>query len=130
MDFSTFDPSAIADEGAVMEVRHPFTDEVFMNGDKPVTITVRGSQSDTVRSIYKKHQNAAQNGRKVNVEKAGMEILVAATIGWSGVAWEGEPLPFNEKNAAKLYGERDFIAQQVLAFMNDADNFFTPEPTT
>ena len=129
MDFSTFDPSVQADEGADMEIIHPVTGEIFMDGDKPVTICVRGFESKTIKDLARKHARKAQNGRKVDIEKNGFELLVAATIGWSGVSWEDEPLECTPKNVEMLYRERDFIGQQVLSFMSDAANFFTEQST-
>ena len=129
MDFSSFDPAAKADEGADMTVVHPATGEAFKDKDgKPVTIRVRGMESRVIREIDREFERRVARGLEVDRDEKGMKMLVAATISWSGVYWEGKPLTCTPENARMLYTERDFIGRQVVRFAARSANFLEDAP--
>ena len=58
-------------------------------------------------------------------EELETDLLVAATIGWSGLVLHGEPLPFSKEAALKLYTDprRRWLRQQVKDALDDRENF-------
>lgn len=118
-DFAKFDASAQADDGADMQL-------VFPNGDiaEGVTIRVRGLESRALRDMAKEWQRREARGLPGDDEKRGMAMLVAVTLSWTGIEWDGEPMACIPANVEKLYGKHEWIARQVLAFASQPANFF------
>lgn len=122
-----------AEQGAVMEVTHPETEEVI----KGMSITLLGQDSSTYRKIMLKRQQAALNrmskGKKadaLNAEKLAedsIDDLVAMTIGWAGFDDEkGAPILFSAEEVRKVYSDPElgWLIDQVREFVGDRANFF------
>ena len=121
-----------ADEGAVLELRHPATDEVI----EGMTITLLGKDSATYRKIELRRTQAVLH--RVNKGKKAAELdaeklqddtlddLVALTKGWSGFEEGGKEITFSPAEAKKIYANPGlrFIREQAEAFINDRANFF------
>jgi len=122
---SEFDVATAVDAGAELHLLHPFTGDALFDDDKPVTITVRGLESESVRRVARMQAKKASKGIKSSDEVNGVEMLIAATCGWSGLHKGKDELEFNPENARWIYAEYDWIGQQVLAFAAERSNFFT-----
>jgi hypothetical protein len=136
MDLSNLDTLSTAEAGTDVELEHPVTGEPIKDDDgKPWVISIRGSDSKTVRAIAKKQQNRfterlrkrGQFGDADTAESEAVEKLVAATIGWRGLVMDGKPYEFSPENAHKLYSDPRFpwIVEQVQAAMVDRKRFFS-----
>ena len=129
MDFDDLDLSAQAEKGATLELRHPVTDEVLTGADdKPLTITVLGSDSPTFKRVVGDLAQAAQGRKKFTMaeqERNAVNILARATTGWSdNWVWGGEPFEFSAENCRKLYADRPWARSQVDEFIADRSRFF------
>lgn len=58
-------------------------------------------------------------------EELETDLLVAATIGWSGLVSGGQPVPFSKEAAAKLYTDprRRWLRQQIKDALDDRELF-------
>lgn len=129
MDLNTLKPK-LADEGAVMEVRHPETEELI----EGMTLTLLGKDSAVYRQLRRKRQNAAlarvSKGKKAldtdaeKMEAEGLEDLVALTRGWTGFTLDGVPLEFNAENVRKVFSGWEWLREQAEEFVSSRANFF------
>jgi hypothetical protein len=136
LDMATLDLSDVSGAGAVMEVRHPVTNEVMMVGDKPLTITLAGTDS----AIYRKTEHAVSDRRLAKgpfaktktqeYESAVTEIFAACTLAWQGISLDGEELPCTRQNAVRLYTRLRWLNDQVAEFIKDRTNFFSGSATS
>ena len=120
-----FDVAGAVEEGATLHLTHPVTGELLYDGDQPVTITLRGLESASVRAVAASQAKKEARGVKISDEAKGVQMMVAATLGWSGLDRDGEPLEFTPDNVKWLFAENDWIGQQAIEFMKDRANFFT-----
>lgn len=129
MDLSSLKPVK-ADEGSVMDVVHPETEEVI----EGMSITLLGQDSSVYRKIQIGKQQAALNrmakGKKaldLNAEKLvedTIDDLVKMTVGWEGFTLEGKELKPTADNVRKVYTEWPWIREQAQEFVNNRANFF------
>lgn len=135
MDLSSLDTSALANEGAVLELRGPDGSPVLQDDGTPVSITLLGEDSDVVT----KHNNAVANqflrsangGPAITAEASrDNEIgkFAKATVSWSGIVVDGKLLDCNEANAKAIYRRFSWIRDQVRAFMGDRARFLPASP--
>ena len=133
-DIDVLDVATGADEGATMQLTHPKTAEVLRDSDgNPVTMTLFGMNSERVRTLARAQQqrrlDAMKRGKRGmnpdELEADNVDILTAATGGWSFDTLGGQPFPYSEANARKLYSDPRFksIRQQVDQFIADDGNF-------
>lgn len=129
MDLNNLKPIK-ADEGAVLEVLHPETEEVI----EGMTITLLGQDSSVYRKIQLGKQQAALNriakgkkGLDLNAEKLAedtIDDLVKMTIDWTGFTLDGKELKPNAENLRKVYTDWPWIREQAQEFVNNRANFF------
>jgi hypothetical protein len=129
-----------ANEGVAMEIRHPATFELMRNADgTPVSISLRGQTSrafrQTVTAINRLRADQQLTQEQItspeHVYETDTMLLVACTAGWNfDELSPGEPLPYSEENAQKLWiDERfDFLRLQATSFMLNNGNFL-PAPS-
>ena len=135
MDLASLDLEAAADKGAPLTLRHPVTDEDLTADDgAPMTISVLGADSGEFKRIVADLAKKAQGRKKaVSVaerERNTVEMMARMTTGWSGIVWEGKPLPFTIENARMLYAARSWIRDQIDEFSGDRTNFFESASTS
>ena len=133
MDLSKLSVRAASSKGAVLHLKDPATKEPLFDGDKPVTITVLGSEGDAVRAKFKDIESRRVKGDDVDNETAGAEMLAVLTAAWSGIALHSdEPLECNFDNAVKLYLDPDaeWIAEQVGPFSRNRRNYLGNRKTS
>jgi hypothetical protein len=133
-NLSSLDTSIAAESGAVMTVVNPVSGAVLVAEDKkPVTITLAGEDSERFKRADRANRNrrlARQQGArggKISAEEMeadNLELLVAVTIDWSGLAIDGnEELSFSADNARVLYTKLPWLREQAQAFVLDRSNF-------
>lgn len=147
MSLTSLQTASAANEGRAMPVLHP-TDRVPLLNDKkvPVTITVRGRDSDA----FIKAENEARNRAVERTSKAvkfsaaasdleACQTLARCTTGWQGVpaGWlDGSdneaPAEFSYDNAVALYTNPgvSWIREQVDQFVAARVNFLKSAPTS
>jgi len=131
MDLSKLDVKEAADRGADMVLRHPATgEELFADDGTPIVFKLLGSDSQEYRRMVRMTANKnLKQGRQTptveRFEQNGVELLVAVTVGWSGVQVNGEMLEFSPANARQLYTDYRWIQEQVDQFVAERANFLT-----
>lgn len=53
-----------------------------------------------------------------------IQLLVACTVGWKNLQWQGQELPFSPENAAMIYELVPSIKEQVDKAVGDRKRFF------
>ncbi len=135
MDLSTLSTKQKSEEGVVMTVEDPRTGEPLLDDQgEGVTITVAGSDSKAYRTYSRKIQNKRLKNlkpgqRSLNIdseemEEEALELMCKCTLGWSGIAWQGEALECTPQNAKMLFTELGWLREQVDIFITDRANFF------
>jgi len=139
LDLSSLDASVVSETGSIMELRHPSSGEVLqydaVEGQKPVTLTLAGEDSEAYRRATHKSQNrrfAKGNISKIKAEELEndmVELHAACTLAWSGIVVDGQELNCTKANAMMLYRRFRWIADQVSDFIRDRSNFLPPSQT-
>lgn len=132
LDLSRMDtnPAELAEQSAVLTLKHPITDEPMADADGAVTITLIGADSKTAEQKRRatankrlKHVGRPSDDPAGQAEKDVCELLATLTRGWTNIADASGPITFSHDAAAKLYRERAWIRRQVDAFVSDVRNF-------
>jgi hypothetical protein len=128
-DLNSLKP-VMADDGAVLQIVHPETEEVIDG----MTITLLGQDSKVYRKIQLAKQQAALNriskGKKAvdfDAEKLAedsIDDLVKLTVSWEGFTLDSKKLDCTPENVRKVYNEWSWIKEQVSEFVADRANFF------
>ena len=129
MDLNSLKPVK-AEEGAVMQVVHPETEEAIDG----MTITLLGQDSSVYRKIQLTKQQAILNrmakGKKnveLDAERIGKEIIeemAKLTTNWTGFKLDGKELKPTYDNVVMVYTEWSWIKDQAQEFVNNRANFF------
>jgi hypothetical protein len=127
----TFDVSSYEDlPTAEFEVKDPVT-----GGSTPIVIKIGGPEfaprKRIVQDRVKRMTDRASKMGRVTApsaeenEETETDILVAATLGWRGLAYEGKPLEFSAEAARTLYTDpkRRWLRDQVKSALDDKDLF-------
>jgi hypothetical protein len=131
LDLSKNNPAEVAEEGFEFAVVLP---------DGTVTdakIKVRGSSSKKVRDhgrqMFREMQIKEEQARRRSkpVEQPSLEELeekaaVAAAvrvISWSNMGEDGEPIPFSQENAERLFKKYPFLRDLVIEESDNIHNF-------
>lgn len=126
-DFSNLGTAAMANEGVVVELRHP-TERTPMGA----YITVLGKDGTVFRRLERTQTNrrlteAARTRdlalKAEEIEADRLDLLVACTKGWEGILKNGEPIPFSPENVRKLYTDYPWVSEQVERAMGDRSLF-------
>ena len=130
-DLSSLDTIAACNKPFDVEIIHPVTQE-----KTGVVFSVVGRDSDVYRAKIKAMANEnmtrealmARRGKADiqtidKLEAKNIDALIAATVGWSNVEFDGEVLEFNPANARKVFQRILPVRDQVLEAINDLENF-------
>lgn len=126
LDFGKFDLAAQSAAGFAYHVRDPLGVPMEHEGE-PVIITLAGADSPTYKN--RQRELARENTEKpLDRDALAMEMLVACTLGWRGIIWDGEPLPFTPENARMLYANHEWLREDVASVVLDRANFLAVAP--
>jgi hypothetical protein len=116
-------------DSTTIEIMHPET-------DKPmgITITLAHRESAKVKAVAnaaanKRLATMAKRGKREaptaeGIESDGMELLVAATIRWTGIEEGDQPILPTPENVERIYIEYPWIRAQVDEAFGDVARFF------
>lgn len=141
MDLLSLDTRPAAERGAVLHLKHPVFGHRLYEGEgadqhgrlrdpevehEPVTITVRGEHSESVRAVRRDAERARMAGEDLPEERLARDLADAMVVEWSGVTDEhGKPLPCTRDNKYRVLDANHRIWDQVRQFAADQANFFT-----
>ena len=132
MDLSTLDTSAVSETGAKMEVMHPVSGAPLLDAGTPVSIVLAGQDSDRYRASDRKISNRrlsqSRNGQRMQLTAEGIEAdnlarLVACTISWTGIGWDGGSKECTPDTAREAYTRLPWLREQAESFIADRANF-------
>jgi len=132
IDLSELDTAQACENGAEIELRHPTTREGLNQ-----FIKIVGKDSKTFSDYVSRKGNserrrsfeATRRGKPVEPttieqdQEGAIDLLVACTVGFRNIIWNGKPLEFSQDNAKMLYSERAFIRRQIDEAIVDLENF-------
>ncbi|CAB5187098.1 hypothetical protein UFOVP166_3 [uncultured Caudovirales phage] len=129
MDLNKLKP-VMADEGAIMQVRHPETEDAI----EGMTITLLGQDSGVYKKILLAKQQAAlsriSKGKKAvdldatKLGEDGIDDLVKLTVGWEGFTLDGKKLDATPENVRMVYSDWNWLREQAQEFVADRAHFF------
>lgn len=116
-------------EGEV-RIKHPDTGAPtpvvirIASPEHPARKAIEHARQRRARKLFAQTNRVPVDEPSEDVEREN-EMLVAATLGWSGLMAGGSPLEYSPAAAAKLYADpkRGWLREQVLAAMSARDNF-------
>lgn len=138
MDLSNLDTTATAQAGAKMDVMHPATGTPLLQGDTALSLTLAGQDSDLFRKADRKISNrrlaTSASGQRVKLTAEGidadsLERLVACTISWHGIGWDGGDKECTPENVREAYKRLPWLREQAEAFIADRGNFLKASPS-
>lgn len=136
-DIASFDTVASSEEGAVMEVRHPRTNDVLRHPPRdgeeigrPMTITFRGRDSEAFKALARRQSDRriAQNMRTRApiltevIEKDDIELIVAATKSWD-IFLGGKVPKSTAEEYRSAYTKFPWLKEQGDEFVGVRSNF-------
>lgn len=123
MKISQFNTTTACNIPRKMSLRDPFTGEMLKDEKgQTVDFYLYGLHSDIARNALK--DRARKKSEQIDDDQAGAEFLAQLTQGWSANLEDDDgQVEFTIKNAARIYTEQDWIARQVLGFINEVGNF-------
>ncbi|KQS55900.1 hypothetical protein ASG17_07570 [Brevundimonas sp. Leaf363] len=129
MDLLSLDVTDQANAGVAMHLHGPDGVPLFkVDGETPVTITLLGQDSDKLTRIMNARGNRHMRARgpvTMTVEqgqKADIDYLVAASVGWDGIGLGEDETAFSDDAARTLYGHA-WVRDQARAFIFDRARF-------
>jgi hypothetical protein len=127
MDLTVFEKAS--DEGADMVLKDPAGKGPIKNGDgSEVTIKLAGITSprwtramDALQNRLIANKDKTLSAEDIRGNRCG--LLAAATLDWNGIEVDGNPVPFSEANAKKLYLRFRWVADQADEFIAAKEHF-------
>lgn len=128
-----------ATAGALCVLNDPLTGVPLESDGKPVGFLLAGEDSEQFKQRDKelarqRSKDAEKLGRKWKYtpemqEADRLELLVACTLGWQGIKWQGAE-EFTKERVREMYRAVAWIREQVNAFIVDRTSFGEASPTT
>lgn len=134
-DLDSIDTLSASEKGVEMPVKDLAGTQMTDKGGKPVSITLKGPDSETYRKLtraqVRKRIDRAAKGDKTEddalaaeAEADAIDIMAACTVGWAGINDKaGKPIPCTAENARQLYQRYPIIREQVDLFVSNRLNF-------
>ncbi|BDU72399.1 hypothetical protein [Mesoterricola silvestris] len=109
-------------------------DSVIVKPDHPallgVEITLAGAVHPATKKAERDRADAMVKGRKIarGDEREAIQnaYIAARIIGWTGIEWEGEALPYSPENALMLVSNPNLaiLREAIVAEMGNDEVFF------
>lgn len=129
-----FDTTTLADEGVWCTLRHPVTGEPLLAEGQPVRIRLLGCDGERFRALRRRlaarrREALLRQDGKIDPEldaELEHELAAAATLDWENLRLpDGTALDCTPDHVKRLYRERVWVLEQVLAFIAGRANFLT-----
>ena len=138
IDLADFDIER-AEIGETMELMFPGSSPpvpLAENGDAPITLTLRGTDSRAYRAnrremVKRRQQASARNGGQVPlevIEAESIETVLACVVGWDNIVLDGVPVEFTPTNARRVFTRVPWAVEQAEVFIHDRANFLKRLP--
>lgn len=116
------------EDGTILSIKDE-TGEPMMEGDGPVTITVKGSYSPTYRRASEANRDRLLKRRSTQMDgdeldQRSLELIAACITAWNGFTAGGAEFPLTKANAIALLRACPWIREQVEAAVHDHAAFF------
>jgi hypothetical protein len=127
MDFGQIDIA----ERAVMHVRDINGRPAYQEDGSPITITLLSDDAEVLQrqaraAINRRLSNPSKMRVRVeDLEEEALDKLAVATVAWSGIKRNGEPVACDFQEVRKLYAEHRWLREQVDSFVGERANFLT-----
>lgn len=129
MDLTTLDTRSAANEGAVIEILHPITEQPV-----GVQIVILGADSDAYQTALRQQQDSRmrrlqrRNALSLTleeIEESQLDLLVACVKDWSGVVMAGKELACTPENVREVLAHPGlrWIREQIDRAIGDRANF-------
>lgn len=123
-----FNSVTVVTDALPMQVIHPTTGEpiegmiIHLYGvDSPVYQKKEKAIQRRLRQKFMVNRNyVPSDGEEL---ENGLDLLSVCTAGWEGIDNQGEPYPFSQENAKKLYAAAPWLKRQVDQFIGSHANF-------
>lgn len=134
IDLNALDTKKGSDDGFELTLLHPQTGEAL-----PAKVRILGVDSEAYqrtqrnqnrRRLEKQARNRRYRTTLEEVDAELMELVVAVTVGWSGMALDGKPFEYTAENAKVLYTRCPWAFDQVQAAVVDRGNFLPRSATS
>lgn len=145
-DFSTLDPIAAADAGAVFIPKHPATgkpldsefDVIGADSGRVKKILNKGKLNAVVHLMETKKKRGekeptpeeiAQSMELGDAQKEALEldIVCECVTGWRNVMLDGKPVALEDRRT--FFARYRWLVEQIIAFMDDRANFMQTAET-
>jgi hypothetical protein len=136
-DFGDLDLKTPSEQGRPLHLRDPRNDKLMYCPDgSPATITFAGPDSDTVKLIHRRNQDAANenlvatNGKGADPrdvkDQRAIDDIASCARGWNLPPIGGKTLAFSSSAAKELLSDPRYkwIADQAFAFVYIRQRFF------
>lgn len=127
MDLSQYDSTQAANIGSMMHVRNPVSEMPEYFGDnKPVTITVLGSDSDQMHTAMLSMGRKMARKRTIDpedLEESSIHAMASCITGWTGIFNGAEAVECNIENAYNMLKKYKWLRDQIREFQDDRTNF-------
>lgn len=128
-----------AEAGEPMELMFPGSKPpvaLAENGDDPIRLILRGTDSAAYRAIrrelVKRRQQAQARNRGETpmevVEGESLEVVLACIVGWENIVMDGVPVDFTPTNARRVLTRVPWAVEQADLFIHERANFLKGWP--
>lgn len=125
MEFTDLLTQDAHEEGAEVEILHPSTRKgtgfyikVLGVDSLEFQKAERNIRNQTIKVLSEKKELTAESQIESEIDH-----LVAITVGWRGIEFEGKAKDFTKKACKELYTKSPGVRQQVDRFVSDRANF-------
>lgn len=120
IDLSMLDATTKAEDGVVMELRHPTE-----NTPLGIELLLRGTGSKAVKAATSRYVKIRDDERKSDAEKskAADDLVVKCILELRHATYNGEPVESTPENIRWFVETFEWATQQILEFIGDLDNF-------
>lgn len=119
-DLAMLDTSAKAENGVMMELRHPVTKDML-----GIQLLLRGADSKIVKSASARFRQVMDNDKlpESNKEQAANDLAVKCILEIHGAKYNGELIESTDEGKRLLVEKFGWVALQIFDFINDLENF-------
>lgn len=119
-DLST---TQLSGDARTLVVKHPGSGETVAEID---LLAMDDAKPRAVRRAQERKRTKSRNPLAIDLDQIreeALDLLVACTVNWRGIEWQGAPLDCTGANAKMLYEALPWLRAEVDRFVNELGNF-------